>query len=88
VRIAWDEDRVRGRFADQLLGDQPVVDQHLTPAQKLEPSRGDQTGVAGAGADEPDRHSSDSATSVSKKSRRSAYESKWARTHGRSSRSR
>jgi len=88
VHIAWDEDRVRWRFADQLLGDQPVVDQHLTAAHEVEPTCSDQTGVAGAGADEPDRHSSDSETSESKKSRRSAYESKWARTHGRSSRSR
>ena len=67
-----DPDRVRGRLADELLGDEPVVDEHVAAADEVEPPRGDQAGVAGAGADERDRHSSDSATSASKKSRRSA----------------
>jgi hypothetical protein len=72
VRVAGNEDRVGARLVDELLGDEAVVDEHVAAADELEPARGDQTGVAGTGTDEPDGHSSDSATSPSKKSRRSS----------------
>ena len=37
---------------EQLVGDQAVVDDDVGPAQQLGPATGEQTGVAGAGADQ------------------------------------
>ena len=64
--LARDRESVRGSLGHQLGGDEPVVDERIATADELEPARGDQTRVAGAGADEPDGHESASATSCSK----------------------
>jgi hypothetical protein len=64
--VPGDRQCVCGSFGDELGCDEPVVDERIATAHELEPARGDQARVAGAGADEPDGHESASATSCSK----------------------
>ena len=70
--VALDPQRVRGRFVEQLRGDEPVVHEHIAGTHAREPLDRDQLGIAGAGADERNRHASAFATASRKKSRRSS----------------
>ena len=70
--VAADPQRVLRNLVDELLGDQPVVDDGLAGAKQLEPSDGDQPRIARARPDERDCHGSRSATRAWKKSRRAS----------------
>ena len=70
--LARVDERARGRLVDELRRDEPVVDERLAAAHQVEPARGDQPGIAGTGADEPDGHESDLDTSSSKYSLRAS----------------
>src|SRR5262249_8360233 len=85
--LARDHERILGGLVHELGGDQDVVDERVAGPDEIEPFRRDQPRVAGAGADEPDGHESRSATTSSKKSRRSSYVAKRSFTLGRIARS-
>ena len=61
--VAADAERVGGRLVDELLRDEPVVDDGVAGAQPLQPADGDQPRVARPGADERDAHRSSASTS-------------------------
>jgi len=75
VRVARNEDGVGSSLADELVGDEPVVDEDVAGADEREAMDRDQPGIARAGADEVDGRSQRSASSTtdSKNSRRSPY---------------
>ena len=58
--------RAVGRLRDEFRRDEPVVDDDVAGAQQLEAADGDQSRIAGTGADESDAHRSALATSRSK----------------------
>ena len=51
-----------GRRPDELIRDEPVVDEHVAATDELERPDGDETWVARPGADDRDAHPSASAT--------------------------
>ena len=67
-----DAQGVGRRLVDELRRDETVVDHRVAGPEPLQAAHGDQTRVAGACADERDRHPRRSSTSSRKKSRRAS----------------
>ena len=70
--VSGDAKRAARCLGDELPGHEAVVDQHLARAQALQAPHRDQARVAGARADERNRHCSVLSTSRWKNSRRSS----------------
>ena len=64
VRLVGDLDRIGRGLLEELRRDESIVDEHLAGSQEVEPTGGDQAGIAWACSDEVDAHLSASSTSA------------------------